>query len=92
MHPLVCLSVTALLASAAVGQTAQYNAPTFDRWNYPFNLDNGGQETFSTFSPGFTPGNFDDRDAQVLVSYATGGDFAPGLGPQNYIVTSATVT
>jgi len=87
------LTVSALgaLASAAVAQTTtSYHQPTFDRWNYPFG-PGGDRETMSTFYPGFTPGLFDDRDAQVLVSYVTAGDYTPGRGAQNYVVTSARV-
>lgn len=79
-----------IAASSAVGQTtATFNQPTFDRWNYPFG-PGGTRDTMSTFGA-FVPGQFDDRDAQALVSYATGANFTPGLGAQNYIITSARV-
>lgn len=66
--------------------------PTFDRWNYPFNNTPGTRTFASTFTPGFTPGAFDDRDGQVLVSYATAADVIPGLGASNYQVLSARLT
>lgn len=95
MHRFIALTALAsatLGASLASAQTSvQYPQPTFDRWNYPFNTTPGVRERMSTFYPGFTPGNFDDRDAQALVSFATAGDFVPGLGAQNYVVTSARV-
>ncbi|MEO0482628.1 MAG: hypothetical protein AAF138_03310 [Planctomycetota bacterium] len=85
---ILALSLTAAAASAQT--TANFDQPTFDRWNYPFG-PGGDRETISTFYPGFTPGLFDDRDAQALVSYVTAGNFAPGQGAENYVITGARV-
>lgn len=89
------LAVVVLAGAPAFAQTpivVSDRGPTFDRWNYPFNMTPGSRTFGSTFSPGFTPGLFDDRDGQVLVSYATAGDIVPGLGSGNYEVLSARVT
>ena len=80
-----------LLAAGASAQTTfDFAAPTFDRWNYPFNFTAGVRPAASTFSSGFVPDQFDDRDAQFLNSFITGGAIAPGQGASNYIITSAT--
>ncbi len=82
-----------LLAAGASAQTTHtFDSPTFDRWNYPFNTTPGVRTAASTFSSGFVPGMFDDRDAQFLNSFITAGDVAPALGASNYIITSATAT
>ena len=89
------LAVVVLAGSPAIAQlpiVVSDRAPTFDRWNYPFNSTPGARPFASTFTPGFTPGLFDDRDAQVLVSYGTASDIVPGLGSANYEVLSARVT
>lgn len=82
-----------LLAAGATAQTTfDFAAPTFDRWNYPFNFTVGFRPAASTFSSGFVPGQFDDRDAQFLNSFITAGDITPGQGASNYIITSATAS
>ncbi|PHQ81369.1 MAG: hypothetical protein COB69_04385 [Phycisphaera sp.] len=92
------LKQTALIAglTLAAGVSAQtthtFGAPTFDRWNHPFNTTPGSHTAASTFGSGFVPGMFDDRDAQFLNSFITAGDIAPALGAANYIITSATAT
>jgi hypothetical protein len=94
---------TTLAATAAAALTAAssasafvvdhtYAEPTFDRWNYPFNGTPGVRTTASTFSDGGFPGAFDLRDGQFLNSFATAAQFAPGQGPANYVVTSASLT
>ncbi len=85
----------ALLAAGASGQEfqASYDQPTFDRWNYPFNLSSPGSRPVATsFYPGITPGEFDDRDAQFLNSFITAGDIPAGRGRGNYQILSATFT
>lgn len=81
-----------LLAAAAGAQVVDLDAPTFDRWNYPFNATPGERDVATTFGSGFVPGMFDDRDAQFLLGFETSGAVAPGLGAQNYVVLSAQVT
>lgn len=90
-------TATALLAAAIASPmlaqtTTDYSQPTFDRWNYPFNFTPGTRTAASTFGAVGIPFAFDDRDAQFLNSFATGGQYAPGQGPQNYVITEATFT
>ncbi len=89
------LAAFTLMALPATAQTihASYDQPTFDRWNYPFNLaEPGTRIAATTFSSGLLPGQFDDRDAQFLNSFITAGDIAPGQGANNYHILSATFT
>ena len=82
--------------SLATDIVASYDAPTFDRWNYPFAPSSGDRDRASTFGalvvPPMFANNFDDRDAQFLTSFITAGDVAPGLGSSNYIIKGATFT
>jgi len=88
----------AMIAGSAMATDiiASYDAPTFDRWNYPFAPSSGDRDRASTFgalnlAPPFE-NSFDDRDAQFLTSFITAGDVAPGLGSSNYVIKSATFT
>lgn len=85
--------VLALIVSApALADTASYNAPTWDRWNYPFNGAPGTRDVAVTFTSGYVPDLFDDKDAQFLNTFITAGDVAPSLGASNYVITSARFT
>lgn len=93
------IAAVAMLAAAgsAVGQatTTTYAQPTFDRWNYPFNFTPGIRTAATTFSgenDGFPPNFFDDRDGQFLNSFVTAGNYTPGRGSSNYLITEATFT
>lgn len=81
-------------AGAALGDTidASWSSPTLDRWMYPFNATPGTRPVISVF--GSEPGgsDFDSRDAQLIVGFATGGQVQPGLGSANYQVLSAKLT
>ncbi|MEL7238985.1 MAG: PEP-CTERM sorting domain-containing protein [Planctomycetota bacterium] len=85
--------VAAGTAGASAQVTADFDRPTNDLWNYPFNGnfaagDRPGGSTFAAFgSP-----SFDNRDAQVLTFFNTASQIAPGQGAGNYEVTSATLT
>lgn len=93
MRPLILASLGCVTAGVCSAQTSvSFASPTFDRWNYPFNFSAGEREAASTFSSGFVPGMFDDLDAQFLNSFVTAGQFAPGQGAANYIITNATAT
>ena len=48
--------------------------------------------TFSGESDAFPPNFFDDRDGQFLNSFITAGEYAPGRGSSNYVITNATFT
>ncbi|KAA0216219.1 MAG: hypothetical protein DYG94_05740 [Leptolyngbya sp. PLA3] len=73
----------------ALADAVSYNAPTWDRWNYPFNSTSGYRDVAVTFSSGYVPGLFDDKDAQFLNTFITAGDIAPHMGASNYVITSA---
>lgn len=83
-----CVAASVCSAQSSVS----FASPNFDRWNYPFNFTPGDRTAASTFSSGFVPGMFDDRDAQFLNSFITAGQFAPGQGAANYVITAATAT
>jgi hypothetical protein len=79
-------------AAGADDLSAFFPAPSLDRWMYPFNMTPGTRPTISTF--GSTPGapEFDSRDGQMLVAFATGAQVPPGLGAGQYTVTRAVLT
>ena len=88
----------ALIAAAAAMSNAQselvtldYDVPTLDRWNYPFNGSPGTRLSASTFGAVELEG-FDDHDAQFVLGFATGTDVTTGLDISEYQVLSATVT
>ena len=68
-----------------------FEPPTFDRWNYGFNTAPGTRSVGSTFSAYGSGYDFDDRDGQVLLGFATGDAIAPGQATASYDVTSCTV-
>jgi len=80
-------------AKIAPGQVIEVNddAPTLDRWNYPFNGSPGFRLSASTFGAPTLDG-FDDHDAQFVVGFATIDDIPAGLDPSSYRVLSAQVT
>lgn len=86
------LALALAMSASALAQTVSYSAPTWDRWNYPFNGTVGTRDVALTFGSGFVPGAFDDRDAQFLNTFVTAGDIQPGLGASRYVVTSARFT
>jgi len=93
MTRLILAATGCVIAAASSAQTnASFASPNFDRWNYPFNFTPGARTAASTFSSGFVPGMFDDRDAQFLNSFITASQVAPGQGASNYIITSAVAT
>lgn len=93
MTRLILAATGCVIAAASSAQTAvSFGSPTFDRWNYPFNFTPGERIAASTFSSGFVPGMFDDRDAQFLNSFITAAQIAPNQGASNYVITSAVAT
>ncbi len=87
-------AVLALAAGQASAMVVDhdYTQPNFDRWNYAFNATPGTRAQAPVFSDGGAPGVFDLRDGQFLNSFITAGEFTPGLGPANYVVTSAKLS
>lgn len=92
MNRTVLLVAAVSLVVPAMAETVNYDRPTFDRWNYPFNGTAGTRDFASTFSSGFVPDMFDDRDAQFLNTFVTAGDVTTGLGASRYHITSARFT
>lgn len=88
----ISFALIVALGVPAFAQTVSYNAPTWDRWNYPFNGTVGTRDVAYTFGSGYVPGAFDDRDAQFLNTFITAGDVQAGLGASNYVITSARFT
>lgn len=86
------LTVGLCLSSAvAHADTATFNTPDFDRWNYPFNGTPGARSTAPVFGAVGVTG-FDDRDGQFLIGFDTSTALpALGLG-QSYQINSVTVT
>lgn len=77
--------------TAAQTLSAQYDAPSLDRWNYPFNGSPGTRFEMTSFGAIESPG-FDDHDAQVLLGFDTLAEIPAGLGADQYRVLSVTVT
>jgi hypothetical protein len=75
--------------------TFSIDTPTLDRWNYPFNQTPGFRPTASVWGAflgdELSP-DFDNRDAQFHIGFATADFIEPGLGADAYTITSATVT
>lgn len=95
MNRATCASfVVALLAGSAAAQSetisVAYDAPSLDRWNYPFNGSPGTRFNASTFGAVELFG-FDDHDAQFIVGFETLADIADGLDASEYQVLSARV-
>lgn len=92
------LSLAVVFASTAFAQaqTFNFNLPTDDRWQYPFNFGGGGRATASLFSslrsgiPSFD--NFNDRDGVNLIAWDTTALIAPGAGASNYNIQSIRIT
>ena len=86
--------IMAGVLSALGGETRAtefaFPMPSDDRWHYPFNGSPGFRPTgscFLTVSPAFNV-----LDAYVVIAWDTTELITPGLGPENYNVTSLTVT
>lgn len=67
------------------------DAPSLDRWNYPFNGSPGSRLSASTFGAVELDG-FDDRDAQFVIGFDTSGMVATGLDASAYDIISVRVT
>ena len=89
-----CVGLSLAGVSDAGGSfVAQFDAPTLDRWNYPFNPSPGSRTTASVFgTAGYDKFPFDDRDALFLIGFDTGAQVPAGEAPERYRVVSAVVT
>lgn len=86
------LAGISLVSGVASGQVLSLSAdaPTLDRWMYPFNGTPGTRAIASIFFSGGEP-MFDDRDAQFIVGFDTDGAIPEGLDTGEYRVISATL-
>lgn len=93
----VCGMVVAASSAKAGSIIIDLDQPTLDRWNYPFNQSPGTRPSapvfggFADFPGGFHP-DFDNRDGQFHVGFATADLVEPGLGVGSYNVISVQVT
>lgn len=87
----LALSITTGFATAQSETiSVQYDMPSLDRWNYPFNGSPGFRFNASTFGAPELVG-FDDHDAQFIVGFETLADVTAGLNTSAYQVLSARV-
>jgi len=90
--------VVAALGLAAAGVKAEqfvFTPPTADRWHYGFNSSPGTRTVGSSFmAPGWAGinGEFNDRDAYVILAWDTTSLIAPGQNPESYNVTGIELT
>lgn len=91
-----CFGLVVVLAALTFSTTANadsltIDAPSIDRWMYPFNGTPGTRANASVFgAPGNQP-TFDDLDAQFLVAFDTSA-IPTDRGAANYLVTNAALT
>ncbi len=62
------------------------------RWMYPFNANPASRPTASVFGALGSAPDFDSRDAQYLLGWATTNRIPAGQGANNYLVRRARVT
>jgi len=81
-----------LFASSAAATQFNFEAPDFDRWNYPFNGSPGFRDKAPTFSA-VGAGAFDNFDGQFLIGFDTNAAGIPALNPgEKYQINSVKVT
>jgi hypothetical protein len=90
------LALASTFGAVARAQTIDVSLarPSMDRWMYPFNFSRGS-ETFAATFGAILQAGFDDRDAQFLLGFVTGGNnplVEPGRGLAGYKVLSARLT
>ena len=82
-------------ALQAQGQTYNFHAdaPSIDKWIYPFASSGGGTRTSApVFGAIGDVGTFDDRDGQFFVGFNSTGTIPSNRGATNYLISSATLT
>ncbi|MFG0283975.1 MAG: GC-type dockerin domain-anchored protein [Phycisphaerales bacterium JB039] len=88
--PAALLVVAAAGAAQAGPIDVSYQAPSLDRWMYPFGTTPGTETIASTFGALGLVG-FDDRDAQFIIGFDTEAEIPTGLELAKYRVVSARV-
>lgn len=86
------LAASLFAASAANAQLLPFNpdAPSLDKWMYPFGPPGGREASAPTFGAILIPG-FDDRDAEFLVGFNTAPAVPTALGVDAYRIASLSV-
>jgi hypothetical protein len=97
MAKIIWITAIALLVATNGVEAAKvaFTPPSDDRWHYWINTETGIRHVASTFAaPGWAGinGEFNDRDAVVILVWDTSTIVQPGLGPENYNVTSIGLT
>lgn len=77
--------VVAVIAWAAPGESFVFEAPSDDRWHYPFNFTPGARPLASTFGAGGLFG-FNARDGVLIAAWDTSTQVEPGMDPESYDV------
>ncbi|MBL8745403.1 MAG: hypothetical protein JNK58_03500 [Phycisphaerae bacterium] len=90
-------SVAAVSAASGQVVSLSFDAPTIDRWVYPFASSAGYEFEAKTFSSlgqetAFFPITFDQRDGQIMVGFDFPANLPPGRGACGYRVISAVLT
>ena len=88
------LDTSAQFGPAFIGQPfhLQSTPATLARWMYPFNGNLASRPTASVFGALGSAPDFDSRDAQFLLGWATTNRVAAGQGATNYLIRHARVT
>lgn len=88
---IISAAIITAISSAAHADQFQFNAPTLDRWMYPFNGTPGTRTAAPTFAA-FGQTDFDERDGQFLIAFDTASaGVTPGLAPSLYDVGGLTL-
>lgn len=81
---------------AQTNYALNYQAPTMDKWMYPFaggsGADGGATRTTASTFGAVGELSFDDRDAQFVNAFRTNATVPAGVGAENYLILSATFT
>lgn len=94
LTPLLLGLVSATSSGAGDSETLEISkdGPDGDRWMYPFNATPGTRQAASTFGYWSSLDDaFDNRDGQMVITFDTDGDLAPGSASA-WRVVSAKVT
>lgn len=88
---LIIGSLAVALTSVAQAEPHALPTPTDDRWHYPFNFTPGSRPVATCFGAAGSPG-FNDRDAELVIGWATTGALPAGHGSGAYGVRSVKLT
>jgi hypothetical protein len=89
---LVWVFAASACAASAQNYAIDLNAPSIDKWIYPFAPNGGATRTSGPTFGAVGSAGFDDRDAQYFARFNTTASVPPGLGANSYQILSATFT